>query len=32
MEERGALVYDVLEIHIVREDLRLLPLTALPAR
>jgi hypothetical protein len=32
MEERGALVHDVLEIHILREDLRLLPLTALPVR
>jgi hypothetical protein len=32
MEERGALVYDVLEIHILREDLRLQPLTALPVR
>ena len=32
MEERGALVHDVLEIHILREDLRLLPATALPVR
>jgi len=32
MEERGALVYDVLEIHILREDLRLQPLTSLPVR
>ena len=32
MEERGALVHDVLEIHILREDLRVLPLTALPVR
>jgi len=32
MKERGALVHDVLEIHILREDLRLLPLTALPVR
>ena len=32
MEERGALVHDVLEIHILREDLRLLPSTALPVR
>ena len=32
MAERGALVHDVLEIHILREDLRLLPLPALPVR
>jgi hypothetical protein len=32
MEERGALVHDVLEIHVLREDLRLLPSTALPVR
>ena len=32
MEERGALIYDVLEIHILREDLRLLPSTPLPVR
>jgi len=32
MEERGALVHDVLEIHILREDLRLLPSTPLPVR
>ena len=32
MEERGALVHDVLEIHILREDLRLLPSTPLPGR
>jgi len=32
MEERGALVHDVLEIHVLREDLRLLPSTPLPVR
>ena len=32
MEERGALVHDVLEIHILREDLRLLPSTPIPVR
>jgi hypothetical protein len=32
MEERSALVHDVLEIHILREDLQLLPLRALPVR
>ena len=32
MEERGALVHDVLEIHILREDLRLLPVPVLPVR
>jgi hypothetical protein len=32
MEERGALVHDVLEIHILREDLRLLPSTPVPVR
>jgi hypothetical protein len=32
MEERGALVHDVLEIHILREDLRLLPSAAVPVR
>lgn len=32
MEERGALVHDVLEIHILREDLRLRPLPPLPVR
>jgi hypothetical protein len=32
MEERGALVHDVLEIHVLREDLRFLPVPALPAR
>jgi hypothetical protein len=32
MEERGALVHDALEIHILREDMRFLPLTALPVR
>ena len=32
MEERGALVHDMLEIHILREDLRLLPSTPLPVR
>ena len=32
MEERGALVHDVLEIHILREDLRLLPSAPLPVR
>ena len=32
IEERGALVHDVLEIHILREDLRLLPSTPLPVR
>ena len=32
MEERGVLVHDVLEVHILREDLRLLPLPALPVR
>ncbi len=32
LEERGALVHDALEIHILREDLRVLPLTVLPAR
>jgi len=32
MEERGALVHDVLEIHIVREDLRLLRSTPIPVR
>ena len=32
MEERGALVHDVLEIHILREDLRLLPVQTLPVR
>jgi hypothetical protein len=31
MKERGALVHDVLEMHILREDLRLLPTTP-PAR
>lgn len=31
MRERGALVHDVLEIHVLREDLRLLPLTSLPS-
>ena len=32
MEERGALVHDVLEIHILREDLRLLPSMPIPVR
>ena len=32
MEERGALVHDVLQIHILREDLRLGPLPQLPVR
>jgi hypothetical protein len=32
MEERGALVHDVRETHILREDLRLRPSTPLPVR
>ena len=32
VEERGALVHDVLETHILREDLRFLPSTPIPVR
>lgn len=32
MQARGALIHDVLEIHILRDDLRLLPMTPPPVR